>query len=107
MKSAAKALGVLLVAGCFSAFLFGISFYYRDVPNRPHPELGRIYPINNHGFPVYLTKHEEFEQMWSFVLFVVLAVSAGIIDRLFDPFDRRKLEMRPKRKAPWNHRWGP
>jgi hypothetical protein len=107
MKSALRVLGIIFIAGGFASFLFGISFYDRNLPNKPQPELGRIYSINNHGLPLYLTKHEELEQTWSFILAGVLGVSAGIIDRLFDSFDRRKLEMLPKRRAPWNHRWGP
>jgi len=107
MKTTAKVIGIICVVGAFTSFFFGISFYYRAFPSRPQPELGRTYPINNHGFPLYLTKQEELEQTWSFALAAVLAVSAGIIDRLFDPFDRRKMEALPKRRAPWNHRWGP
>lgn len=106
MKNVAKVIFTICVAGCFASFFFGISFYYRDLPNRPQPELGRTYPINNHGFPLYLTKQEELEQTWSFVLAGALAVSVAIIDRFIDPFERRPRGELPKRVAPWNHRWG-
>lgn len=107
MKNVAKVISTICVVGLFATFFFGISFYYRDFPSRPQPELGRTHPINNHGFLLYLTKQEEFEQTLSFVLAGVFAVSAAIIDRFVDPFERRKREALPKRVAPWNHRWGP
>ena len=107
MKSLAKVLLTICLLGAFASFFFGISFYYRDLPNKPQPELGRIYPINNHGFPLYLTKQEQLEQTWSFVLAGLLAVSVALIDRFIDPFGRRKQQVLPKNLAPWNHRWGP
>jgi hypothetical protein len=107
MKNVVKVVSIICVVGAFAAFFFSISFYYRDLPSRPQPELGRTQPINNHGVPLYLTKQEELEQTWSFVLAGVLAVSVALIDRFFDPFERSKREALPKRAAPWNHRWGP
>jgi hypothetical protein len=107
MKNAAKVIGIICVAGAFATFFFGISFYYRGFPSRPQPELGRTYPINNHGFPLYLTKQEGLEQTWSFVLAGMLAVSAAVLDRFFDAFGNRSREAFRKRRQPWNHRWGP
>jgi hypothetical protein len=107
MKNAGKIIGIICVVGCFASFFFGISFYYRDFPDKPQPEFGRTHPINNHGFLLYLTKREELEQTLSLALAGVLVVSAGIIDRFVDPFDRRKQEVMPKKLTPWNHRRGP
>lgn len=107
MKNVGKVIFTLCVLGGFASFFFGISFYYRGLPNRPQPELGRIYHINNHGFPLYLTKLEELEQTWSFVLAGLLAASVVFIDRFIDPFQRRKQKVVPKTIAPWNHRGGP
>src|SRR5271166_6274591 len=58
MKSALKIVVIAGVVGAFASFFFATSFYYRDLPSKPQPELGRIYPINNHGYPLYLTKQE-------------------------------------------------
>src|SRR5438132_4015416 len=58
MKNAVKALQIMCLGASFASFFFGISFYYRDLPNRPRPELGRIYPLNNHGYLLYLTRQE-------------------------------------------------
>jgi len=107
MKKAGKIVGSIGMVGCFASFFFGISFYHRDFPDRPQPEFGRTHPINNHGFLLYLTKREELEQTLSLALAGVLLVSAGIIDRFVDPFDRRKREVMPKKITPWNHRWRP
>ena len=86
MKKVARVIFVICVIGSFASFFFGISFYYRDFPSRLQPELGRTHPINNHGFLLYLSKQEEFEQTLSFVLAGVLTVSFAIVDRLVDPF---------------------
>jgi len=107
MKNSAKVALVVCIVGFFASFFFGISFYYRDFPSKPQPELGRTHPINNHGFLLYLSKQEEIEQTSSFVLAVAFAVSAAIINRFVDPFDKRKRQMMPKSVAPWNHHRGP
>ena len=107
MKSALKIVVIAGVVGAFASFFFATSFYYRDLPSKPQPELGRIYPINNHGYPLYLTKQEGLEQTFSDVLAVVLFISAGIVNHFFDPFGKSKEQLPPKTRAPWNHRWGP
>jgi len=107
MKNAVKALQIMCLGASFVSFFFGISFYYRDLPNRPRPELGRIYPLNNHGYLLYLTRQEHLQQMWSGVLFVVLFAFFAVIDRFLDPFGQRSCKDLPRRRPPWNHRWGP
>jgi hypothetical protein len=107
MKNTAKVISIVCVVGFFATFFFGISFYYRGFPGRPQPALGRTHPINNHGFLLYLTKQEEFEQRLSFVFAGVFFISAAIADCFFDPFDRRKRESLPKKVEPWNNRRGP
>ncbi|HXP46132.1 MAG TPA: hypothetical protein VN810_02585 [Terriglobales bacterium] len=106
-KKAPKIVVIICGIGFFVSFGFGISFYYRDLPNKPQPELGRIYPLNNHGFLLYMTRQEELQQDWSFVVAGVLGVLAAIIDQFVDPFDRRKWEHSRNKRPPWNHRWGP
>lgn len=107
MKKTAKVAGIICVAGFFAALFFGISFYYRGFPSQPQPELGRTYPINNHGFPLYLTQKEDFEQTLASVLAVLLFAAAAILDHFFDAFGNRAREVLRKRREPWNHRWGP
>ncbi len=107
MKNTTKTIGIICIVGLFASFFFAISFYYRGFPGRPQPELGRIYPINNHGFPLYLTKREDFEQTLASVLAVLFVAAAAILDHFFDAFGNRTREALRKRSEPWNHRWGP
>jgi hypothetical protein len=106
-KKVARVVEIVCVVGLALAFGFGISFYYRDLPDKPQPELGRIYPLNNHGYYTYMTKRETVEQEASEVAFTVLFVLAIIIDQFIDPFDRGKLEKSTTKRPPWSHRWGP
>jgi hypothetical protein len=106
-KRTAKVIGILCVIGFFASLLFATSFYFRDLPRRPEPELGRVHPINNHGFLLYLTKKEDFEQTLASVMAVVLFAAVAILDRFFDAFGNRDREALRKNRQPWNHRWGP
>lgn len=90
MKNAAKFIYVFSVVGFFVLFLFWTSFYFRDFPRGPQPQLGRVYPIRYHQFVLYLTEREEFEHVFSLFLSAVLVVSVAIMDFFVDPFDRRK-----------------
>ena len=40
-------------------------------PRSPHPDIGRVYALNNHGVVVYLTRDENF----FFVLLIVFMVA--------------------------------
>jgi hypothetical protein len=104
-KKAAKTLIVASVVTMFAAFTLGISFYYRGLPHTPQPEVGRIYPLNNHGYLLYMTHQEKVQQETSFVVFGVLFVVAALTEHFLDPFGRAGSER--KRMKPWNHRWGP
>jgi hypothetical protein len=105
-KRGAKIALKLCVVTMLTSFVFGISFYFRAFPDHPRPEIGRTYPINNHGFLLYLTKQERVEQVISFALFAVASLIGVLMDRLLDPFDRRSSLAMPNNKTPWNHRWG-
>src|SRR5438132_12394395 len=76
---------LVLYTICFAEAL---SFYYKsDLPSTPQPQLGRIYPLNNHGWITYLTKEESY--MRNFLsamglLFFILFVAIGWF---FDPFN--------------------
>src|SRR5437667_5994419 len=59
------------------------------------------------GYLLYLTRQEHLQQMWSGVLFVVLFAFFAVIDRFLDPFGQRSCKDLPRRRPPWNHRWGP
>jgi len=43
--------------GLASIYLF-YSYHYGTLPAIPRPDLGRVYPSNNHGSIVYLTQSE-------------------------------------------------
>jgi hypothetical protein len=106
-KKIAKAAEIVCVAGLLLSFGFGISFYYRGLPDKPQPEIGRVIPLNNHGYYTYMTEREDVQQKASEAIFAVLFVLAIIIDQFIDPFDRRKFEENKNKRPPWNHRWGP
>jgi hypothetical protein len=42
----------------FASFMWMFFEYQSSRPSQPHPELGRVYPSNNHGSYVYLTGEE-------------------------------------------------
>jgi len=112
-----KKLAKFIIRVCGIAFLaslaFAVSFFFRDLPNRPHPELGRIYPLNNHGYYLYLNRKEhlaqEVSEYVSFGLFLFILP----IDLLFKPFEEQErmtqawLKAELRRLWPWHHRWGP
>jgi hypothetical protein len=104
-KKAAQAVIIISTVVMFAAFAFGISFYYRCLPHAPEPESGRIFPLNNHGYVLYMTHREQVQQEVSFVIFGVLFVVAAFTDYLLNPFERARFQR--KRVQPWNHRWGP
>lgn len=105
-NSATKALVIICGIVGFAAFAFAISFYYRDLPNTPQPDLGRIYPLNNHGYLLYMTHGEQVQQQASFAIFALLFVVVAVTNHFLDPFENNGgNELR--RAQPWNHRWGP
>lgn len=106
MKRAAKIIGFICIVGFFGSIFFAVSFYYRGSLGTPRPELGRMYPINNHGFPLFLTKKEHLERTLAVVIFMVLFAAIVVLDRFYDAFDNRTREVLRKRREPWNHRWG-
>src|SRR5947207_14563041 len=89
------------------SYLFSSGFPFTIATCLIGRELGRIYPLNNHGYLLYLTRQEHLQQMWSGVLFVVLFAFFAVIDRFLDPFGQRSCKDLPRRRPPWNHRWGP
>ncbi len=106
-KKVAKDVSGILGLVAVIAFGFGLSFCYRDLPRTPQPQVGRIYPLNNHGTILYLNEHEKREQEASFVVCVVMFFVLVAIDYFFDPYNRRNAYSPSMRKPPWDHRWGP
>jgi hypothetical protein len=90
VRIAANIAVIILVAASFTCFGFGLSFYFGKFPATPQPAQGRIYPLNNHGYITYLTKHDTITQEVSFVLFGVLFATAALINHFIEPFDTRK-----------------
>ena len=107
-RKAAKIVAMSCVVGALVCFFFGVSFYYRDLPSHPQPELGRLYPLNNHGFVMYMTKQEKTQQQTAFIAFGVLAAVAVVLELLFDVSDRRSWDrFRRLTRPTWNRKWGP
>ena len=88
-RSAARVVSIVCVVASITLFAYGMAFYYRDFPNKPQPELGRIYPLNNHGYFTFLTRREHLEREISIDTFLIPFGIAVLIDHFFDPFDRR------------------
>jgi hypothetical protein len=105
-KNLTKAVVVICWIFYCAAFAFGISFYYRGLPHIPQPELGRIYPLNNHGYLLFMTHSEQMQQEVSFVISGLLFVVAAAIHYYLDSFENRG-KYKPINTQPWNHRWGP
>jgi hypothetical protein len=79
VKQFAAVLLIALGLGC-SAFYLGLIVHYSNVlPRTPQPQLGRIYPINNHGTVVYLTEHEQSELTLLFFAAFGFGISGGVL----------------------------
>jgi hypothetical protein len=111
MKRAVKIGEIILIAVSFACFGFSLSFYYRNFPRSPQPELGRTYVLNNHGYYTYLTKKEHDQQKSSFYLSAIFGLVAVVMDCYADPFHGRNMKDRQnlhkRLNQPWNHKWGP
>jgi hypothetical protein len=69
-----------------------LNFHYICTrPPTPQPEIGRIYPLNVHGWIVYLTRNEEFQLNFLFFAGAILFIMAAIITNIRgDPFNKNK-----------------
>jgi len=56
----------MMIVGIWPYYLFAKVNHF---PQRPAPEIGRVYPYNNHGTTVYITKLESFIDSAFFVIF--------------------------------------
>jgi len=64
-----------------------LNYHYMDTrPDRPQPEINRIYPLNVHGSVVYLNKQEHYIikiLSWSMgALFIVIAIFVIVFNPL-------------------------
>jgi hypothetical protein len=76
----AKAVAACLVALCIACFYTAWSMYlWAGYARAARPDLGCIYPMNNHGLTIYWTKN----QVWAYWILLgasfTSAVSAGVI----------------------------
>jgi|1186.fasta_scaffold221368_2 hypothetical protein len=107
-KKVVKLITILCGIAALLSFGYGLSFYYRGLPSTPNPQIGRIYPLDNHGSVTYMTKHEKDQQEMAFVVFVAIFLALVFIDHFLDPFDKRKWSnLLQNQRPPWDHRWGP
>jgi hypothetical protein len=70
---------------------FGVYLNYHYAytrPEKPQPEIGRIYPLNVHGTIVYLTKHEDLQIKWLFRSMMIFFVMAFLFTYLYNPFNQ-------------------
>lgn len=87
-KRTAKIVSIMCVVGAVAAFALGISFYYLGLPTDADPDVGRIYPLNNHGYITFMTRKQYLVHIICSNLFMLPFVIAVLIDYFYDPFDR-------------------
>ena len=66
-----KGLAIASLVLAVISFGWSVSFAFRKFPTTPQPDIGRIYPLNNHGWFTYLTRREWLEHNISFFLFFI------------------------------------
>ncbi len=107
-RRAFKIIGMTCAIAALACFGFGVSFYYRGLPDKPQPAMGRIYPLNTHGFITYMTQREQSQQRNAFITFGILFAVAVTLDLIFNISDRGSwLRFRRMNRPPWNPRGGP
>lgn len=76
LKKSLVVLSLSISVGMFISSLY-LFYLYHDghLPNSPQPTIGRVYPSNNHGSVVYLTRSEnnllKFLQFGGMIPFLV------------------------------------
>lgn len=88
-----KIIAILIAVTIFSCLGFGVYLYYHyafSLPNKPQPEIGRIYPLNMHGTIVFLTKHEHLQLKWLFRTMITFVFIAILYTYFCNPFDHNK-----------------
>jgi hypothetical protein len=71
---------VATACACFALKLI-LFFYLMEVsPRVPNLATGQVWPLNNHGYIVYITRSQNILQYALFYAFVVLGVAAGILN---------------------------
>jgi hypothetical protein len=85
-----KITAIIIIVMVFSCiFLWGYleNHYAYTRPEKPQPELGRVYRLNVHGTIVFLTKQENSQLQWLFYGGAFFVIIAFIYNYYFDPFD--------------------
>jgi len=64
-----------LVSFALKLFLF---YYLMDIsPRTPNIATGQVWPLNNHGYIVYITRSQNIVQYVLFYAFIALGLAAG------------------------------
>jgi hypothetical protein len=87
LKVAEKVLGYCAVAAWLGAV--GMLVYLSTSRVTPEPSLGRVHLWWNHGGRIYLSGAEDLAVKGGMIAAAVLFACALIIDRRFDPWNRR------------------
>jgi hypothetical protein len=87
MKSPAKPYQIFLVLTMVpvgvAAFILKLALFFYWLahnPTAPRPEVGEIYPLNNHGHIFYVTQTQSSLQDWLMGIFYVFAFGGGILN---------------------------
>jgi hypothetical protein len=86
-----KLIAIALVMAIFICLGLDVYLNYHYVytrPERPQPDIGRIYLLNVHGSIVYLTKQEDSLLNWAFQGMVISIAIAALFKFYCDPFKK-------------------
>ena len=86
MPNLKKIVPILIMLIAFTSLILIVYFtlkYIYTMPPNPQPEVGRINPFN-YGKTVYLTKHEDLQLKYLFVIMLISIFIRAIYNFLFE-----------------------
>jgi hypothetical protein len=84
-----KIIAIFLCVAMFICLGLGVyldNHYAYTRPEKPQPEIGRVYPLNIHGTIVYLTKKEDLQMKWLFRGMMIFFVLIALFTFFYNPF---------------------
>lgn len=88
---------VTIIFTCLGLYSYLSNHYICTLPEKPQPEIGRIYPFDVHGTIVYLTQQEDSQLRWLFGTMMAFILIAFIYVFYFNPFPKNKNDSDYKR----------
>lgn len=73
---------------CLGLWIYLNNHYAYARPNKPQPEIGRIYPLNIHGTIVFLTEKEDLQLKGLFYGTMLFFGIIFLFNYFFSPFSQ-------------------